>query len=218
MKSSTKNRKSNFELLRMVCMLLIVAHHYVIHGGFGNLEGGVFSAPILFLQSLLIGGGVGNNCFVLLAGYFLLDSNKSVRQIKKIWGTVLFYSVLFFVVFAAAGKTALSLSVVVKTMFPIISGAYWFASTYFFMFLFYPYLNRMIKAMKREEMQKLIGLCLFIWYLFPSVWELLPLDWKADFQSIPLLWFFTMYLIGAYLNLYGDSLKYGNKRLFAWGG
>lgn len=38
-KESIKNRgrDSNFELFRIILMLLIIAHHYVVNSGFGQL-------------------------------------------------------------------------------------------------------------------------------------------------------------------------------------
>lgn len=33
-----EERQSNFELLRIISMILIVAHHYAVHGGFEITE------------------------------------------------------------------------------------------------------------------------------------------------------------------------------------
>ena len=34
---SAKQRNSALELLRIICILLIICHHYSIHGGFGEI-------------------------------------------------------------------------------------------------------------------------------------------------------------------------------------
>lgn len=34
-KEEKTKRKSNIELLRIICIIMIIAHHYTIHGGLG---------------------------------------------------------------------------------------------------------------------------------------------------------------------------------------
>ena len=69
--SRITKRQSNIELLRIVAMLLIIAHHFSLHGGF------VFSTASitvnrLWIQFIQIGGEIGINVFVLISGYFLI--------------------------------------------------------------------------------------------------------------------------------------------------
>ena len=35
-KEEKTKRKSNIELLRIICIIMIIAHHYTIHGGLGQ--------------------------------------------------------------------------------------------------------------------------------------------------------------------------------------
>lgn len=39
MEKLMKQRKSNFELLRIFAMVLIILHHYAIHGGLSSIAG-----------------------------------------------------------------------------------------------------------------------------------------------------------------------------------
>ena len=61
------NRSSNIELYRIVLILLIIAHHYVVNSGLIDL---VYSKPItgnsLFLILFGAWGKIGINCFVLM--------------------------------------------------------------------------------------------------------------------------------------------------------
>ena len=52
----TGKRQSNLELLRIVSMILIVAHHYSVHGGFILPEMNFNKA---FIQVLSLGGKLG---------------------------------------------------------------------------------------------------------------------------------------------------------------
>ena len=68
-----KERNSSFELLRLISMLLIVMHHYSLHGGFDYMS--TLSLRLYFIQCLNMGGKLGVNLFILISGYFLCKSN-----------------------------------------------------------------------------------------------------------------------------------------------
>ena len=59
-------RQSNFELLRIVAMLLIVAHHFLIATGRLDYRSGTLRGGEL-VNSFCV---VGVNCFILISGYF----------------------------------------------------------------------------------------------------------------------------------------------------
>ncbi len=68
-----KTRASNFELLRLVCMFYIVLHHFIVHGlksaGYWGEAINIYS---VISNSFII---VGVNCFVLISGYFGIQSS-----------------------------------------------------------------------------------------------------------------------------------------------
>lgn len=76
--NSKKPRNSNLELYRIIVMLLIIAHHYVVNSG---LYEAIREAPMTASSSamLLFGawGKTGINCFVLITGYFMCKSTFS---------------------------------------------------------------------------------------------------------------------------------------------
>lgn len=84
-------RQSNFELLRIISMILIIAHHYAIHGGF-ELSKQAFSAQLFFLQVLSYGGKLGVNLFVLISGYFLVTSRCKLKKAVNLWMKVTVFS------------------------------------------------------------------------------------------------------------------------------
>ncbi len=67
-----EQRQSSIELLRIIAMILIVAHHFEIHGGFAYPQDAV-SVNRIWMQFISSGGKVGVNIFVLLSGYFLVS-------------------------------------------------------------------------------------------------------------------------------------------------
>lgn len=93
--SSRKERNSNLELYRIIVMLLIVAHHYVVNSGLMS----VMKEEPLHIQSIFLylfgmWGKTGINCFVMITGYFsitlLLQALFCLRDIAVL------LSVLFF--------------------------------------------------------------------------------------------------------------------------
>lgn len=71
-------RQSGPELLRIVCMLLVVAHHYVAHGPIYLLSLQDLCGGTVFLQLIGMFGRASNSVFVLLSGYFLLLASSDL--------------------------------------------------------------------------------------------------------------------------------------------
>ena len=73
--ADVKKRDSNLELYRIITMILIVAHHYVVNSGLTDPLGPIYQTPLSFpsIFLLLFGawGKTGINCFVLITGYFM---------------------------------------------------------------------------------------------------------------------------------------------------
>ena len=94
-------RNSNLELFRIIVMLLIVAHHYVVNSGLTPIMAeNPTSVKSIFLYLFGWAGKTGINCFVLITGYFMCKSEISLRKFLKLFGAYYFYKVLFFCVFA----------------------------------------------------------------------------------------------------------------------
>lgn len=91
-------RKSGIELLRIICMLMIIVLHAYTYGGLNqlsNAQGGGFEATSDFIWSFF---RTPVNVFMIITGYFMskdvLDFKKSYRRIPKVYATMLFYSIL----------------------------------------------------------------------------------------------------------------------------
>lgn len=95
-----KPRSSNFELLRIIAMLMIVASHYayygIMHSGESDSmlwQGGTLSHRIL--ACFLIQGELGVALFFMISGYFLFYKNN-VSVFKVALKTVLYSYLLGF--------------------------------------------------------------------------------------------------------------------------
>ncbi len=72
MNKNKNERQSNFEILRIFAMMIIILFHYVYNGGF-NLETSRFCLNKCVLRTLGFGGKLGVELFVLITGYFISD-------------------------------------------------------------------------------------------------------------------------------------------------
>lgn len=88
------SRLSNIEMLRILAMIMIIAHHLTYHcfrfqledrtmfalGEFFNKS--IFYKKLLFHQFFMASGKIGNDIFFLISGYFLI--NREIDLIKTI--------------------------------------------------------------------------------------------------------------------------------------
>ncbi len=90
-------RQSNFELLRITAMLLIILFHLVYHVALPQLAGSgefttvAFAKRLLLFQGISTFGFIGNSIFILISGYFLIDKKINLqKQITKILSSLVF--------------------------------------------------------------------------------------------------------------------------------
>ena len=98
-----QKRSSNFELYRIICMLMIVAHHFVVNSGLSSGEGPMNTFPTaantLFLWLFGMWGKTGINCFLLITGYFMCKSTISLKKFIKLLLWIYFYKIIIFCIF-----------------------------------------------------------------------------------------------------------------------
>lgn len=76
-----KERSSNLELYRIIVMLAIVAHHYVVNSGlFTVLANEPLQARSWFFYFFGMWGKTGINCFVLITGFFMCRSEITLHN------------------------------------------------------------------------------------------------------------------------------------------
>lgn len=209
---STKiiNRNTSIELLRIISMIMIMFHHFAYHGNF-EWNFNEVTLPHLWYDFILMGGKVGVDIFVLISGYFLIENTEKLFQPKKLlkfWGQVVFYSIMTYLLSVMLRLNAFEIKQLIKVCLPITYPGWWFASTYFMLYLIHPFLNKLLHGLSKTEYQYLILMMVLCWSIIPTTTTQL-------FESNSLLWFVTLYGIAGYVNLYGGNQKLQSKHYFS---
>lgn len=190
-------RQSNIELFRILSMLMIVAHHYVVNSGLMNCIDAQTSLGIQDYFLLLFGwaGKTGINCFVLITGYFMCTSNITKKKFFKLLGEVYFYKIIIWCIFFFSGYEVFSVKNFLKMLFPFFTVADNFVACFLLFYLLIPFLNKLIRSLTEKEHFWLMVWCIGVYVLLPSFA-------KAYIVFNYVTWFAILYIIASYIRLY----------------
>ena len=209
-----KERNSNIEVLRIIAMIIIVAHHFSVHGGF-QFDTSYIGINRIWIQYLQLGGKIGVDIFVLISGYYLVSRTSSLTyKALKLWLQILFYSVVIFMVSIALNLSIFSKKAMLDSFFPISMNQWWFASTYFVLLLLTPFINIALTSMSKGLYQRALLLALIMWCILPSLSGLYPKFTIISPQFSNLIWFITLYSLSAYIRLWHTTLSHTSKYYF----
>ncbi len=182
-------RESNIELLRIVSMLLIILHHYSVHGPWP--KDGILTTTIA-VNFLSFGGKVGVCAFVIITGYFMSRSRFKAASILKLALETIFFSWVFLGVKATLNPGSLDFNSWKAALLPLSSNQYWFVTTYIVLALLAPLLNLCFKQISGNAKCKVIlaGFILF---------SVIPTFVLTNSYTSNVVWFCYLYFIGAYI-------------------
>lgn len=190
-----KKREASFQILKLVAMFMIISHHLVAKNAF-NIDTEIIgiTGNKLALQILGNNAFIGNNLFFLVSAWFLskkldekVNLNYSAESCWKIEKTVLFYGLSMylgaFVVGGGQSKTLL-----IRSVFPTVTGMWWYPTTYMIFLLIWPFYHRALMGFSVDTLKQFTVVILAIW----SVSTMLPFaNWGAN----NLIAFFMLYSI-----------------------
>lgn len=211
-----KIRSSNLELFRIITMIMIVAHHYVVNSGLTDINGPIYSALLspksLFLLIFGAWGKIGINCFILITGYFMCKSNITVKKFAKLLFEIMFYRIIINLIFLIFGYVQFNWIEFFKMLFPVINLGTDFTQAFVVFYLFIPFINKFIHNISEKQHLKVIALCLTT-YVFLGTFPLFSVTMNY------LSWYIVLYLISSYIRIYPKKTfknkKYWGRMLFA---
>lgn len=200
-------RASNLELLRILCMLLIIGDHLTGQGGIADY--GTLSSSFAFC---LIGCGSRIACsiFVLIGSWFLCQQPFAARRPLSLWLSLWLYTVPVTLLCAVAGLPV-SFGTLRWAVFPASTRQLWFISDYLALLVCAPLLARILYKLPREAHSGLLLVLAVPLILYPTLFA-------EDGIVGDTAWMFLYeYLLAAYLHRYPDNRlnRLLNKRLWA---
>lgn len=190
-----KVRNSNLELLRIVSMILIIMHHYVVHGQF---EWEMTTVNKIMLDVLSLGGKLGVNCFVLITGYFMVQSKMNIKKLIKIMLEIVFYSTSIYIIFTCFNIIPFTFSGIINSIFAITQNAYWFGTTYAILYLLIPFINQSISSFNEKQHR-------YLCFTLVAIFSIIPTITTRNFEFSHVIWFVTLYYIAGYIRKYPNK-------------
>ena len=206
--TTKKERDSNLELLRILTMFFIVAHHYVVNSGLTN-QNVIFSDPksmkSVFLLLFGAWGKSGINCFVLFSGFFMCKSKITLKKFLKLFLEYKFYQIIIYFIFLITKYIEFDIIDFAKEVIPIYNISGNFTSCYLVFFLVIPFLNILVNNMNERQHILLLIWCFFVYVVLGT----LPGFYiKMNYAS----WFIVLYLLSSYIRIYPkkifDNIKF----------
>ena len=205
-------RNTNLELFRIITMLLIVAHHYVVNSGLMGTNSPMQTNPsslrTVFLYLFGAWGKTGINCFVLISGYFMCTSRITAKKFAKLLLEVEFYKIVIYLIFMVTGYEPFSVSGFIKAILPVTSVAQGFTGCYLLFYLLIPFLTVTVQHTSQKQHLKLILVLGFIYIILGTLLG-------ANVQMNYVTWFVVLYFIAAYVRLYPNAV-FENTKLWAF--
>jgi surface polysaccharide O-acyltransferase-like enzyme len=191
-----KKRNSNYELLRITSMLMIVIYHIIAHSNILANTTGMIHYILRFIEAILI---VHVNSFVLVTGYYQCKSDFKFKKLVALNNQVWFYRAVICVVLILFNVITLNRVDVIRNIMPIDLGFYWFIDIYMLLYCLSPFLNILINKMDQKTFRKLLVTCFVVISLISTITKQQAV---YNNNGYSLANFIFLYFIGSYFRIY----------------
>lgn len=194
--SITTERKSNFELLRIICMLMIIAGHVIMvkefeSTGYNNL----FRCGVRPFFMVAV------NCFVIISGWFGI--NFTWKKVLKLNNITTLYSIVIAAVFLfMGGSKTIDIQSTINVLFPVFTKQYWFITIYVVLMLISPFLNLLIESLTTPVYKRMLWICTVLFVFLPTVAAVLNFRTITLDAGYGLTNFVFLYLLGRFMRLH----------------
>ncbi len=197
----SNKRDSNLELLRILAMLAIIAHHYVVNSTVTDsfVYDGTTTIQQYFLEIWGMWGKTGINVFILISGFFLCKMQLTLRRYVKLLVSIFFYSFVIMLIFAICDYQPLTMKSVFNKIFCLFRYVNRdFVASFMAFYAFVPFYNKLIRNIDSKSLRYLV-LGLLFYMSICSTFFLAPT------MNEP-VWYVTLYFVAAYIRLYPNRL------------
>lgn len=157
-----RERDLNFDLLRILAMLMIVCFHYCIHGNAEHIFSSSFSIQQVISYTLGSWGLVGVTCFFMISAWFM-QNKETISMLKwlNLYVKVVIVFLICLLISKYLGETITARTLIEAILSPLNS-SYWYVTAYMVMMFFVPWLNLIIRYCKSINLLTITAVSCFI--------------------------------------------------------
>lgn len=205
-KVSVSQRNYGIDLLRLVAAFYVIILHTINQGGIYEATAD-YSYQNLISRMLLIVSYCAVNIFGLISGYVGYREplkKTSYAGYLPLWLTVVFYGVMYAGVYMILIPGAVTSQTLLQAFFPVTCNLYWYFSSYSLVFLFAPFLNKIIYHSSERELRQLFFLIIGMIAVIEFVNNSFDMD-----HGYSAHWLILLYLLGGIMkkNGIGNNLS-----------
>ena len=206
-------KNANIELLRIISMLMVTMLHALgksdllvnlskMGGGAAALTGiSPINAWIAWVLEVLSISAV--NIFMLISGYFLINSEFKIKRLIEIVLQIVFYTAGSFgagLLLGIIGKEDVNIYNILNNFLPVHMDVYWFMTAYVVIYMCLPLISKGLNAMTKKQHRTMLILLLVYECIIKSV---LPVKLMTDTKGYTFFWYLIVFIAGAYFRKYG---------------
>ena len=206
-------KNANIELLRIISMLMVTMLHAL--GKSGLL---VDLSKIDSVSAINSGIGLPNawaawilealsisavNIFMLISGYFLINSEFKIKRLIEIILQIFIYTAGSFgagLLLGVIDKKDVSIYSLLNNFLPVHMEVYWFMTAYVVIYICLPLISKGLNALNEKQHRLMLILLLVYECVIKSV---LPFRLTTDSKGYTFLWYLVVFVAGAYFRKYG---------------
>lgn len=166
-----RERSLNYDLLRILAMLMIVCFHYCIHGNGEQIFSSSFSIQQVISYTLGSWGLVGVTCFFMISAWF--TQNRETISMSK-WLNLYVKVVIVFSICILISKSLgenITARTLLETILSPLNSSYWYVTSYMLMMLFVPWLNLIIRCCKDRNLLTITTISCFICFVLTPIFN-----------------------------------------------
>lgn len=175
-RATRAKRNSSVETLRILAMLMIVTSHCVM---FTNLDvpARPFGVNKVLVETFLYSGGkVGVVAFFAISAWYLSEAGGVKAGLRRVWileREMLFWSLVLLAATVALDRTQVGMTLAAGSLFPTITGLWWYPTAYAVFLLFFPFLVTGLRALDKTAHG---ALAIIMLVLFTGLDMVMPLS------------------------------------------
>lgn len=190
-------RDSNYELLRLISMFLIVLWHVIAYGKVIENSTGITNLIFNVIMFICI---IHVNSFMLITGYYQSKSKFRLSKFLSFLLQLWFYNFLINLILKLSGAvTYTNIDFLLKTSF-FNTQAHWYLRCYLIIYLLSPFLNKLVNGLDKRMFKRLIIILFLCFCLAPFLTT--NLFYATDGYTV--IQYIFLYFVGAYIRKYNS--------------